>query len=289
MVPVPEPGPDEVLLRLNTTGLCFTDLHYMMHDFAFPKMSDFGVRSPGHEGAGVIVKVGANVKNWKVGDRGGVKPVWDVYGSCDLCWGNKEAYCANAISTGLVKTGTYQQYIVSPAKYTTRIPDGVDDFIAAPAMCSAATMYRSLIEAELRPGDWVCFPGGGGGESLPINREDFIDFKETKHVAAAVVAIADNVGAHAVLVTAPQAYSTAITAMNTVTIGADPSLFAFRNLEIKGTLVGSMEDTSRALDFAGRGLLKPIYETYPIDKLPEAVQKLKKGEVAGRCVVDFNA
>ncbi|RQM04846.1 hypothetical protein DH86_00004076, partial [Scytalidium sp. 3C] len=163
MVPVPEPGPDEVLLRLNTTGLCFTDLHYMMHDFGFPKMSSFGVKSPGHEGAGVVVKVGANVKNWKVGDRGGVKPVWDVCGCCDLCWGDKEAYCPDAVFTGLAKTGTYQQYIVSPARYTSRIPDGVDDYIAGPVMCSASTMYRSLVESELRPGDWACFAGGGGG------------------------------------------------------------------------------------------------------------------------------
>lgn len=74
-----------------------------MHDFGFPKMSSFGVKSPGHEGAGVVVKVGANVKNWKVGDRGGVKPVWDVCGCCDLCWGDKEAYCPDAVFTGLAK------------------------------------------------------------------------------------------------------------------------------------------------------------------------------------------
>ena len=67
-----------------------------------PRMGDFNIRSPGHEGAGVVVKIGANVKNWKVGDRGGVKPMWDICGNCDMCWdGLHETYCANAIPTGL--------------------------------------------------------------------------------------------------------------------------------------------------------------------------------------------
>lgn len=98
-------------------------------------------------------------------------------------------------------------------------------------------MYRSLVESELRPGDWACFAGGGGGVGIQgvqlakamgfrpivvdtgiekrhlcqsIGVDDFVDFRETKDVAAAVVAIADHIGAHGVFVTAPQAYTTAI-------------------------------------------------------------------------------
>jgi propanol-preferring alcohol dehydrogenase len=107
-VDVPEPGPDEVLLKLNITGLCFSDIHYMMCDVqALPKMSTAGVRSPGHEGAGVVVKIGQNVTNFKVGDRGGVKPIWDTCGSCVHCWGGNETRCSKAISTGLARPGEY--------------------------------------------------------------------------------------------------------------------------------------------------------------------------------------
>lgn len=77
----------------------------MIGDLGAPKMSAFGVRSPGHEGSGVIVKVGENVKGWKVGDRGGVKPLLDVCRACELCWGDKETYCNTAIWTGWMKTG----------------------------------------------------------------------------------------------------------------------------------------------------------------------------------------
>ena len=68
-------------------------------------MSTFGVRSPGHEGAGIVVKVGANVKNFKLGDRAGVKPLLDTCGACELCWGDKETYCRTAIHAGLMAPG----------------------------------------------------------------------------------------------------------------------------------------------------------------------------------------
>ncbi len=80
----------------------------MLGDLGLPPMSTFGVRSPGHEGAGVVVKKGANVKNFKVGQRAGLKPIWDTCGSCDLCWGDKETYCAGKIFTGLTVAGEWR-------------------------------------------------------------------------------------------------------------------------------------------------------------------------------------
>ncbi|KAF4171500.1 hypothetical protein CNMCM8694_004036 [Aspergillus lentulus] len=331
MVPVPEPGPDDILIRLNVTGLCSSDIHMMKNDLGTPPMSFFGVRSPGHEGAGIVVKTGANVRNFKVGDRAGIKPLTDTCGSCELCWGDKETYCRTAVHTGLMTAGTYQQYLVSPARYASPIPDGVPDEIAAPIMCSASTIYRSLVESGLRPGDWAVFPGGGGGVGIqgvqlaramgmrpivvdtgPAKRalamemgaEAFVDFAETQDTTAAVVAAADGIGAHGVFVTAPAAYRTALSFVGdrigavvmciglapakTMVVGDDPNRFIFKNLTIKGTLVGSRRDTAAALDFARRGMLKQICEVYPIDRLPEAVEKLRRGEVAGRIVVKFD-
>lgn len=133
--------------------------------------------------------------------------------------------------------GSYQQYVVSPARYTSPIPDGVDDYIAGPVMCSASTIYRSLVEANLKPGEWAVFPGGGGGVGIQgvqlakamglrpividagaakkdlcmqVGAEAFVDFKEAKNVTAEVIKIADGIGAHGVFVTAPSAYTDAI-------------------------------------------------------------------------------
>ncbi|KAI7240312.1 alcohol dehydrogenase [Hortaea werneckii] len=237
MVDVPEPKDDEVLLKLNCTGLCMSDVHFMLNDWAVPPMSTFNCKCAGHEGAGEVVKVGKNVANWKIGDRGGVKPIWDVCHNCEQCWNGRENYCPNAAYTGLVATGTYQQYITSPARYTSRIPDGVSDEVAAPIMCSASTMHRALWDSGLRAGNFVVFPGGGGGVgiqgvqlakamgmrpvvvdsgaakkdlSFKMGAEAFVDFKEHEDVAAKVKEVCDGVGAHGVLVTAYQSYKDAI-------------------------------------------------------------------------------
>ena len=304
----------------------------MLNDLGTPPMSYFGVRSPGHEGAGVVVALGANVTSWKLGDRAGMKPIYDVCHQCDLCWSDKETYCAKAVHTGLFVPGSYQQYVVHPARYATPIPDGVDDYIAGPIMCSASTIYRSIVESGLKPGDIAAFPGGAGGVgiqgvqlakamglrpividtgdakrelSLRMGAESFVDFKAEEDVAAALVKAADGVGAHGGFVTAPSAYNSAIAltgtrvgakvmciglpSIGTVNLGVDPGVLVFRNLTIAGSLVGSMNDTAAALDFARRGLLKQICEVVPLKDLPEAVQRLRRGEVAGRLVVDFNA
>ncbi|KAL2869113.1 glycosyl hydrolase family 76-domain-containing protein [Aspergillus lucknowensis] len=330
MVPVPEPGPNDILIKLNVTGLCQSDVHYMLDDISI-SMTTFGVRSPGHEGAGVVVKVGEHVKNFKLGDRAGIKPMMDTCGACPSCWSDKETHCANVIHTGLMVPGTYQQYIVSPARYATPIPDGIPDEIAAPVMCSASTIYRSIVESRLQPGDWAVFPGGGGGVgiqgvqlahamgmrpivvdtgedkralAMKMGAEAFIDFKEEADPAAAAIKIADGVGAHGVFVTAQAAYPTALAYLGqrvggavmcigiapagTMTIPVDPNLLLMKGMRLQGTLVGSRHDTGKALDFARRGKLKQICEVYPIDRLPEAVDKLRRGQVAGRIVVSFN-
>ncbi|KAK9415186.1 putative Alcohol dehydrogenase 1 [Seiridium unicorne] len=238
-VPVPEIGPDDVLIKLNATGLCMSDVHFMLHDWAYPPMSVFNTQCAGHEGAGVIVKVGENVKHLKIGQRAGYKPIQDICHGMFTCWecqNGRETYCQKAVLTGLHIDGSYKQYIKSPERYTTLIPDGVSDHIAGPVMCSASTVYTSLKESGLRPGQWACFPGGGGGVGIQgvqlaaamglrivvvdtgaerrnlakeSGAEAFIDFKEVENPAARVVEITAG-GAHGVFVTAIQSYPIAL-------------------------------------------------------------------------------
>jgi propanol-preferring alcohol dehydrogenase len=100
-------GPSQLLLKLNCTGICYSDIHYMLEDLPLPRMGDYGVRSPGHEGAGVVVAVGEGVTDWKIGDRAGVKPTWDTCMSCELCLSTLECHCAGAIPTGLKVPGKF--------------------------------------------------------------------------------------------------------------------------------------------------------------------------------------
>jgi len=80
-------------------------------------MSNWDVRSPGHEGAGVVAQVGPQVQNWSVGDRAGIKPVWDACFDCDLCWSGREMHCKKACPTGLRVTGMSVPYITNTKKY----------------------------------------------------------------------------------------------------------------------------------------------------------------------------
>jgi alcohol dehydrogenase, propanol-preferring len=141
--------------------------------------------------------------------------------------------------------------------------------------------------------------------SLKHGAEHFIDFKTVENVAEEVKKLTEGIGAHGVFVTAPAAYGNAVELLGdriggvvmcigippagSTTLGADPMWFIGKNRKISGTLVGTMEDTRKALDFAARGQLVQISEVLPIDRLPEAVDRLRKGLVAGRMVVDFNA
>ncbi|KAJ4333254.1 chloride channel [Didymella glomerata] len=330
-IPTPEPGPTDVLIKLNATGICHSDIHFMLNDWALPKMSALGTKCAGHEGAGVIVKVGDQVKTLKPGMRAGFKPIQDTCGACELCRGGQECYCASAVFTGLMCDGSYKQYVVSPERYTTIIPDGVNDYIAGPIMCSASTIYTSIKESNLKPGDWAVFPGAGGGVGMQgvqlakamglravaidtgddkeklckeVGAEEFIDFKKVDNVAEEIIRICDGIGAHGVFVTAVQTYPSSVSYLGgrvggkvmciglppagTQHIDVDPNQMCFKKQSIQGTLVSSMADVDKTLDFAKRGLLKPIYTVYPLSKFNEAVQKLKRGEIAGRAVVDFN-
>ncbi|KNG80698.1 hypothetical protein ANOM_010193 [Aspergillus nomiae NRRL 13137] len=330
-VPVPTPGPDQLLIKLNVTGLCYSDIHYMLEDLPLPRMRDYGVRSPGHEGAGIVVALGCDVNGWKLGDRAGIAPTWDTCMSCDLCSSELECHCSHAVPTGLKVSGTYQQYIVSPARYTTPIPNGVDDFSAGPIMCSGSTMFRALRESNLRAGQWAVIVGAGGGvghmgvqiakamglrvigidagedkETLCVKLgcEAFIDHQRSTNLSQDVRNIADGKGAHGVLVTASSAAAYRVAphmlrvggvvvcvgmpASGTAFAGDDPMYLILNNLKVVGSLTGSRQDTAGALSLAARGLLKPMYESFSLQELPNAVSQLRQGKVRGRCVVDFN-
>lgn len=100
----------------------------MLEDWGWP----MGCDATGHEGAGVVVAMGPEVSGWKIGDRAGIKPVLDVCHECEFCRNGMETACPKAVATGVTVNGSYAQYVLSPARYTTRIPDGVSDLIAGP-------------------------------------------------------------------------------------------------------------------------------------------------------------
>jgi dehydrogenase len=121
-IPAPEPGPNQVLIRIHASGLCFTDVHQTRGEIpgAFP-------RTLGHEPAGEIVGVGTGVRTRPVGDRVGVPWVQATCGRCEWCLRGKPLFCSEQISTGMQMPGGHAQYMTAYADSTVLLPEGLSD------------------------------------------------------------------------------------------------------------------------------------------------------------------
>ncbi len=166
-VPVDQPGPGQILIKINWSGLCASDKS-LLHDEWAPMgftMLDASKGIAGHEGAGEVVAVADDVKDlWSVGDRAGIKWVVSTCRKCEFCTNGKgELHCQKQINSGYSIPGTFQQYALTDARYATRLPDGVSDEEAGPIMCGGVTAYVACKGSQVRPGQWLVLPGAGGG------------------------------------------------------------------------------------------------------------------------------
>lgn len=164
-IPVEEPGPDQILVKINYSGLCASDKSLLYDELAF-KMTDAAAGIAGHEGAGVVAAVGSNVQGlWQVGNRAGIKWIASICRRCEFCTnGTDECHCPKQLNSGFSIAGTFQEYVLTDAHYATRLPDGVKDEEAGPIMCGGVTAYVACKRSAVQPGQWIVIPGAGGGE-----------------------------------------------------------------------------------------------------------------------------
>ncbi|KAJ5680116.1 hypothetical protein N7536_011255 [Penicillium majusculum] len=161
---IPEPGPDEVLINLTHSGVCHSDLDIMTNSWAGLPPTPQG-QIGGHEGVGRVVKLGSGTgsSGIKIGDRVGVKWVASACGNCEPCQKQSDSLCFNQKVSGYYTPGTFQQYVLGPANYVTRIPDEVESAQVAPLLCAGLTAYSALKRSMTAPGQWVVISGAGGG------------------------------------------------------------------------------------------------------------------------------
>lgn len=157
-VPVPQPGENEVLVKMECTGICRSDCHNVKGQGVYTEI-------PGHEGVGIVVKLGPGASESLMGKRVGLKWLYSACNACSACNAGMENNCPNQRNTGKHTHGTLQQYFVAHTGLLTIIPDGVSSEIAAPLLCAGLSLAGgvSLCEPELSRGDWVVIVGAGGG------------------------------------------------------------------------------------------------------------------------------
>ncbi|KAJ5638928.1 hypothetical protein N7528_001318 [Penicillium herquei] len=220
-VPVGTPGPEEILVKLTCTGLCHSEVRAVLAWSSYQSII-------GHEGVGTVVKTGENVSPSLLGQRVGVKWLYNACADCSICKKGFPHNCPKQLNTSRHVPGTLQQYAIADARFITMIPEGLSDEIAAPLLCAGLTMIGALkhLDTELHPGDWIVISGSGGGLghigvqiaarvkklrviaidsgdekrklSLDSGAEVFMDFK-TEDVAAQVLKLTGE-GAHATIV-----------------------------------------------------------------------------------------
>ena len=138
-VPVPRPGPEQVLIRVHACGVCRTDLHIVDGELTEPKLPLI----IGHEIVGTVAAVGAQVQKFRVGDRIGVPWLGYTCGQCRYCRRGRENLCDSPRFTGYTLNGGYAQYTVADQHYTFHLPEGYPDAQAAPLLCAGLIGYRS--------------------------------------------------------------------------------------------------------------------------------------------------
>jgi propanol-preferring alcohol dehydrogenase len=318
---VPTPGPGQILVQTEACGVCHTDLHAAQGDWPLKPALPF---TPGHEGIGMVVALGAGVSAVKEGDRVGVPWLYSACGHCEYCLAAQEPVCAEAQFGGYTRNGGFAGFIVADPNYVAHIPAGLAARDAAPLICAGITSYKGLKVTQARPGEWVVVSGVGGLGHLGVQYAKAmglqvcavdIDAGKLAHAtclgADAVVdaASGDPVaavrritggGAHGVLITAPSlpAFKQGVGMTRKhgtcVLVGIPPGDFptplfdvVANCITVRGSFVGNRRDMAEALAFAADGKVKADIELQPLSAIKSVFERLARGQVPSRVVLDF--
>jgi len=156
---IPEPGAGEVLIKMETSGLCHTDIHAWRGDWPVKPSLPF---IPGHEGVGIVEKVGEGVSRVKVGERVAIPWLGIACGTCEHCISGWETLCESQKNSGYSIDGAYAEYALASADYVGIVPDSVDPIDAAPLTCAGVTTYKAVKVAGTKPSDLTVVFGIGG-------------------------------------------------------------------------------------------------------------------------------
>jgi propanol-preferring alcohol dehydrogenase len=164
VLPIPIPGTGQIRIKVKVCGACHTDLHTVEGEIH----PSFLPITPGHQVVGIVDALGEGVKNYQPKDRVGVPWFYNSCGFCDYCKSGNENLCSDARFTGFDVDGGYAEYMLAEAKTTLPIPEQLSDEQAAPLLCAGIIGYRSLLKADVNPGERIGLFGFGASAHLTI-------------------------------------------------------------------------------------------------------------------------
>jgi D-arabinose 1-dehydrogenase-like Zn-dependent alcohol dehydrogenase len=314
---IPEPRPNEVLIKVEACGVCHGDA--VVRDGHFPGITY--PRTPGHEVVGVIERLGSQVAGWKVGERVGVGWHGGHCFQCSACRRGDFWACENSLTTGLSTDGGYAEHMTARAEVLVAIPKELGSVDAAPIICAGRTTFGALKSCGARGGDLVAIHGFGGLGHLAVQyaaklgyrtvvlsrgkdkeqlarklgAQDYIDTT----AANPVKELQSRGGAHTLLCTAPsgKAISDLLGGLSrggqalVITAPGDPIQVPAHILlgggrGIRGWVGGRVDEALAFSTFAG---VMPMVEVFPLEKVQEAFERMMSAKVRFRAVLTMAA
>ncbi len=313
---MPEPGAGQVRIKVQACGICHSDAVTtlgLLPGIKYP-------RTPGHEVAGVIDKIGSGVTEWKIGQRVGVGWHGGHDGTCEHCRRGDFVYCQFAQVPGISYDGGYADYMIAPTEAVASIPDELSATEAAPMMCAGVTTYNALRNSGARIGDVVAIFGVGGLGHLGIQFASKMGFKTiaigrgkdkeelvrklgaTHYIDSKsqdpVEELVKLGGAKIILGTGPggKAMSTILGGLavngKLITIGASdepievsPNFFLFGHRAVVGWLAGSSIDSEDTLSFSVSSGVRSMNEVIPLERAAEVYELMMSGKARFRAVL----
>ncbi len=317
----PEPEAGQVLIRLEACGLCHTDIHAARGDWPVKPTLPF---VPGHEGIGIIEKLGAGVTHRTVGERVSIAWLGSACGECRYCVDGRETLCEMQQNSGYSVDGAFAEYALASATYVVPVPDGITSIDAAPLSCAGVTTYKAVKVAQVRPSELVGIFGIGGLGHLAVQYARImggtvvaVDIEQPKLALAAelgaehlvdaatvdpVVAIQalGGLDVAVVLAASPRVFEQAFASLRRggrlvcVALPADGGSMTIpifetvlKGISIIGSIVGTRQDLAEVFALHATGKTRVIAETRNLEDVNAAMAEVLAGKVPARLVFDY--
>src|SRR5262245_39454600 len=313
---IPEPGPGHVRVQVEACGICHSDV--FVKEGLWPGLQY--PRVPGHEVAGHIDAVGANVSAWRPGQRVGVGWHGGHCFVCPSCQRGDFAMCVQRKVTGIDFDGGYAEYMLAPVTALAAIPDDVPAEEAGPFMCAGVTVYNALRNSGARGGEVVAVHGIGGlghlgvqyarqmgfatvainrgNDKEPLARQLGAHYYIDASAQDVVTELQKLGGARVILATAPNAQAISalvdgLSASGTLLVPAAPaepltinvmSLISGRR-SVAGCYSGTARDAQDTMEFSALTGVHPMIEKYPLNRVAEAYEHMHSGRARFRAVL----
>jgi D-arabinose 1-dehydrogenase-like Zn-dependent alcohol dehydrogenase len=313
--PIPEPGPGSVRIKVQACGVCHSDS--IVKEGLFPNIPY--PRVPGHEVAGVIDAVGAGVIGFAAGQRAGVGWHGGYCGHCDPCRRGNLFACQTGQITGITYDGGYAEYLLAPATAVARLPADFPAVDIAPLLCAGVTTFNALRNSGAQAGDLVAVLGLGGlghlgvqyaakmgfhtvaiargPDKAPLAKQlgaaHYID-SEAQDPAAELVRLG---GAKVVLATATSGpamsalqgglavYGSLMVLGAPESIEVSPGVLITGRRSVRGWYSGTAIDSEDTVAFSSRAGVRPMTETFPLERAAEAYDRMMSGKARFRVVI----